>query len=284
MTAPNTITVTGSTGHLGGAVLRLLLDQGQSPTLIVRDPLRAPSGDHEVRQADYGDFEASVKALEGCEVLFMVSGSESQDRLDQHRTFVRAAAAANVKHVVYTSFVGASPTATFTLARDHFATEEALKESGMAWTFLRDSFYLDFLPLLADQDGVIRGPAGEGLVGGVARMDVARCAATVLADPAKHAGKTYDLTGPEALTLRQAAGIISDVTGRATGYEEETVKQAYESRAKYGAPDWELDAWVSTYTAIAAGELAAVTNAVYELTGEAPLTLAEVLRRQETAG
>lgn len=277
MSKPLQLAITGATGHLGRAVAHLLDRPDLRPRLVVRNTSRVPSGDFDVRQASYGDFADSAAALDGCDVLFMVSASESQDRVDQHRTFIRAAAAGGVKHVVYTSFIGASSTATFTLARDHFATEQFLQDSKMAWTILRDSFYLDFLPFLAGPDGIIRGPAGDGLVGAVARQDVARCAAVVLANPSQHAGRTYDLTGPQALSLSQAAQIITDVTGVATKFENETLAQAYASRAQYDVPEWQLDAWVSTYTAIAAGELAQVTSAVKDLTGSEPLALAEVV-------
>ena len=156
----------------------------------------------------------------------MVSAAEAADRLDQHRAFVGAAAEAGVRHVVYTSFQGAAPDCTFTLGRDHWATEQAIRETGLACTFLRDSFYADFLPLMA-QDGVIRGPAGDGRVAAVAREDVAAVAAVVLADPGAHAGAAYDLTGPEALTLGEAAAVIAEVTGRPTRYVDETLEEAY---------------------------------------------------------
>jgi NAD(P)H dehydrogenase (quinone) len=89
--------------------------------------------------------------------------------------------------------------------------------------------------------------------------------------------RTYELTGREALSLADAARIISEVTGRETTYLPETVEEAYASRASYGAPDWQVDAWVSTYTAIAAGELALVTDTVERLTGRRPMTLRELL-------
>lgn len=278
MTDTPVIAITGATGNIGGAVARQLAESGAHLRLVVRDPDRAPAGAPEVVTASYGDGEAATAALRGVDVLLMVSASESADRLEQHRTFIDSAAAAGVEHVVYTSFLGAAPDATFTLARDHWATEEHLRASGMAWTFLRDSFYLDFFTDLVGEDGVIRGPAGQGRVGAVARADVARSAAAVLAAPEAHAGHTYDLTGPQALTLAEAARTIAEVTGRPTSYEEETVEQAYTSRRRYGAPDWQLDAWVSTYTAIAAGELAPVTGAVERLTGTAPISLADLLR------
>lgn len=276
MSATGLIAVTGATGHIGRIVTDRLISAGTRARLVVRDPNRAPARPADVKQATYGDHKAAVRALQGADALFMVSASESAERLEQHRTFIDAAAAAGVQHVVYTSFLGAAPDATFTLARDHWATEEHLRASGMKWTFLRDSFYLDFLPTLAGDDGVIRGPGGDGRVGAVARIDVARSAAAVLTSLDRHAGRTYELTGPEALSLTDVARTITDVTGRETKYQVETIEDAYASRQQYGVPDWQVDAWVSTYTAIAAGELARVTDTVERLTGTAPLSLAEL--------
>ncbi len=278
-----TTAVTGVTGHVGAAVADRLNGTDVSLRLVARDPARVPASTHQVVQAAYGDGEAAAAALRGIDTLFMVSASESIDRLDQHRTFIDAAADAGVRQVVYTSFLGAAPDATFTLARDHWTTEEHVRASGMAWTFLRDSFYLDFLPMLADEHGVIRGPAGDGTLSAVARADVARSAAAVLRDPEAHAGRTYDLTGPRAITLTEAAQIITEATGRPTQYEEETVDQAYESRRRLGVPDWQLDAWVSTYTAIASGELSTVTDTVEHLTGTPPLDLHDLLRQPRAA-
>ena len=143
----------------------------------------------------------------------MVSGAEAADRLDQHRRFVDAAADAGVQHVVYTSFHGAAPDCTFTLGRDHYATEQHLRASGMSWTFLRDNFYLDVFPYFVGEDGVLRGPGGNGRVAAVARADVARVALAVLADPDAHRGATYDLTGPEALTLAEIGETIAGPPG-----------------------------------------------------------------------
>jgi len=150
--------------------------------------------------------------------------------------------------------------------------------SGMAWTFLRDNLYLEFLPRLAGADGLIRGPAGEGRVAGVAQVDVAAAAVVVLKDPTPLAGHTYSLTGPEALSLAEAASVMSRATGRLFTFRDETLEEAYESRASYGAPRWQVDAWVSTYTAIASGELCAVTDDMARLTGRAPMSLDQVMR------
>ncbi|MDQ0799316.1 SDR family oxidoreductase [Arthrobacter sp. SLBN-112] len=274
------LAVTGSTGGLGGMLARQLAGSGFAQRLLVRDAARAPelAGASAVA-CSYGDGAASRQALDGVKLLFMVSAAEAEDRLQQHYAFVDAAADAGVQHVVYTSFYGAAPDATFTLARDHYATEERIKASGMDFTFLRDNFYLDFLPLMTGEDGVIRGPAGEGVFSGVTREDVARSAHAVLRDPAIHKGMTYNLTGPEELTMAQAARVLSDGTGRTISYHPETVEEAYASRASYGAPQWQLDAWVSTYTAMAAGEMAGLSPDVHGLTGQDPISLAEFLTR-----
>ncbi|WP_116949906.1 NAD(P)H-binding protein [Jiangella endophytica] len=272
------LAVTGATGVLGGAVARNLADAAVAHRLLVRSPDRAPRLPGTVAlSCDYGDADAAAAALAGVRTLLMVSASESAERLAQHRTFIEAARTAGVEHIVYTSFFGAAPDATFTLARDHDATEAMIRATGLAHTFLRDNLYLDFFEAMVGDDGVIRGPAGDGRVAGVARADVARVAATVLRDPAAHRDVTYDLTGPQALTMSEVAGLLSAARGSTVAFHDETVAEAYESRRRWNAPDWQLDAWVSTYTAIAAGELAAVSPDVERVTGRAPMSLADVL-------
>ena len=273
-----TLAITGASGHIGGTAARLLGDRVDR--LILRDPSRAPrvDGDPEVRVATYADAAAMRAALDGVDVLLLVSGAEAQDRLEQHRTAVRAAADAGVQHVVYTSFDGAAADADFTLGRDHWHTEQAIRDSGMAWTFLRDSFYLDFFPLFADDDGVISGPAGDGRVAAVARADVAEAAAAVLRDPEAHERATYRLTGGEAVSFREAAERMTTALGRPFRFVDQTLEEAYASRRALSDQQWQLDAWVSTYTAIGSGELAATTGDVQRLTDHAPRTLEQALR------
>jgi uncharacterized protein YbjT (DUF2867 family) len=137
--------------------------------------------------------------------------------------------------------------------------------------------YLDFLPMLPGEDGVIRGPAGDGRVAAVAQDDIADVAVAVLAPSKAHEGVTYNLTGPQALTLHEVAAALSEATGTTITYHPETLDEAYASRARYGAPDWQVDAWVSTYTAIAAGELAGISHDVDRVSGHPATTLAQLL-------
>ena len=87
------------------------------------------------------------------------------------------------------------------------------------------------------------------------------------------------MTGPQALSLNDIARIIGEVWGKQVTYQDESLEEAYASRAHYGAPGWEVDAWVSTYTAIASGELDVISDSVQSLTGRPPLSLAELLHR-----
>jgi NAD(P)H dehydrogenase (quinone) len=274
-----TLAVTGATGGLGGRVARRLADRGVAQRLVVRDPARAPKlPGAEVAQAAYGDGESVRRALDGTDTLLLVSGSEAFDRVRLHSDTVDAAVAAGVQRIVYTSFLACSPDATFTFARDHWHTEQHVRGSGLRHTFLRDSIYLDYVPLFVGGDGVIRGPAGDGRVAAVARDDIADVAVAVLLGDG-HDGRTYDLTGPEAFTLHQAAEALSRASGRSVTYHAETLDEAYASRAGYGAPHWEVTGWVTTYTAIAAGELDVVTDDAARVAGHPPMGLAEFLRR-----
>ena len=234
-------------------------------------------------QASYGDREASLAALAGVDTLLMISAAENEHRRTEHLTFVEAARYAGVKHIVYTSFVGAAPDSTFTLGRDHYATEQAIFESGMDFTILRDNFYADFMPQMAGEDHVLRGPAGDGLAALVTRSDVARVAATVLQNVAAHRSATYNLTGPMAITLAEVAAIISEAKDEHYSFHDETIDEAYESRKVWNAPSWQVDAWVSTYTAIANGDMREVSTDVETITGRPAETLAGFLSRDNPA-
>ncbi|AKU65679.1 nucleoside-diphosphate sugar epimerase [Schaalia meyeri] len=272
-----TLAITGASGNVGGTAARTLVARGKSLRLLAHTPSRAPKLPGSVAvQCSYEDTPASRAALTGVDTLFMVSAPESEHRLLKHLAFVDAAAASGVRHIVYLSFMNAAPNSTFTLARTHFHTEEHIKASGMTYTFLRDNFYADFFSALPDEEGRILGPAGDGRVGVVSREDAGRVAAGVLAEPGKYENQTLDVTGPQALTLDEIAQVLTRTTGRPVVYVRETVDEAYESRKKWPAAQWEYDSWVSTYTSIAAGEMDVVSTTVRDVTGHEPLSFEDV--------
>jgi len=266
--------VTGATGYVGGKVAAGLAALGSRQRLIVRDSSRAPRlpGAEVAEASSYRDGEAMRRALDGVRTLFLVSAREAIDRVTDHCSAVDAAVDAEVQRIVYLSFMAAAPQATFTFSRDHFATEQRIRRTGLAFTFLRSSLYLDFLANMCGADGVIRGPAGKGRVAPVARDDVAAVAVAVLTGTG-HDGRTYDLTGPERLTMSEIAHQLGEVTGWRIFYREETLEEARASRAPSGAPAWEIEGWVTTYAAIAAGEMDVVSDSVSRLTGHDPQTV-----------
>ncbi|MDO4918404.1 NAD(P)H-binding protein [Kocuria sp.] len=278
------IGVTGATGHIGGGVSRALERRGIAHRLLARGPRRldervaASGGLLDAAEFDFADPQGAVASLTGLDTVLLVSAAETAEREQQQLAMVRALSLAGVRRVVYTSFAAPGPRATFTFARTHHATERAIADAGLEHVFLRDNFYLDVFPLFAGEDRVLRGPAGSGRVAAVARADVVDAAVAVLAEPAAALRDAYTLTGPQALTLAEVAETLTRVTGRQHRYEAETLAQARASRAVLDPQSWELEAWISTYTAIASGELAEVTDHVRELTGHEPRSLEDVLR------
>jgi uncharacterized protein YbjT (DUF2867 family) len=270
------IAVTGATGQIGGRVARLLAAADARLRLVVRDAARAPDLGADVAQATYADTPAMTAALAGVDTLFLVSAAEHPQRVSLHTAAVDAAVAAGVERIIYLSFLNAAPDATFTFARDHWATEEHIRATGLRHGFLRDAIYADFVPGLAGADRVIRGPAGDGAFTPVAQDDIAAVATAVLLSDA-YDGTTLDLTGPDRLTLYDVAELLTEVSGRQVTYRQETVAEAYASRASYDAPDFAVDGWVSTYLAIAAGELDVVSPAVRDVLGREATSLRELL-------
>jgi NAD(P)H dehydrogenase (quinone) len=282
---PRVIAVTGATGALGRRVVeRLAGREDVALRLVVRETARAPrvpGAEVAAVAGGYADGPGLTAALAGVHTLYLVSAAEAEDRLQQHRTAVAAAAAAGVQRVVYTSFLGAAPDAVFTLARQHAATEEALAATGVRTTVLRHAMYADFVPFFAvleDGRAVIAAPADDGRASFVSRDDLADVAAAVLLDdsPALD-GAVLDVTGPEALSLDDAAAVLAEVTGRPATYRRQTVEEAWATRRPSGHPDWEVEGWVTSYRAIAAGELSRVTDVVPTLTGHPARTVAEHL-------
>ncbi|MEA2449667.1 MAG: hypothetical protein QOG63_1599 [Thermoleophilaceae bacterium] len=274
------IGVTGASGGVGSRTAARLAARGADQRLIVRDASRAPSLDRAgvaTARGGYGDGDGMRRALEGVETLFLIPAAEDEHRVDQHVAAIDAAVAAGVQRIVYLSFLNASPDATFTFVRDHFATEELVEATGLPHAFLRMSLYLDFVPMMRSEDGVIRGPANGGRVAPVTRDDIADVAATVLSSFGDHEGRTLDLTGPEALTLQEIADELSRASGEEVRFEDETIEAARASRAGSGAPAWMVEGWITTYVAIARGELDRVSEDVQRVTGHPPTGVREYL-------
>ncbi len=305
------IAVTGATGEIGSRTATRLSERGVAQRLLVRDPGRASKlQDAEVfRIGSYSDESAMNRALEGVKTLFLVSARDKMgviihssenhlpipeyDRVQEHKTAVTAAMTAGVERVVYLSFVGASANSTFVLSNDHFLTEEFIRSTSLDFTFLRQNLYMDNVPQHIARSDVIRAPAGEGRVSWVSRDDVAGVAAVVLTETG-HEGRTYDVTGPEALTMQETAEHLSVATGRRISYESQTAEEARLTRAASrmeeleerrrvltgnGLTDYEVEVWISHYLQIATGEVSMVSDTVRQLCGRPAESLSQYLKR-----
>ena len=274
------IAVTGVTGNLGGMVSRLCKKNGIEVRNLARNVEKAEKlGFSNVFKSSYDKSEDTVKSLKGIEVLFMVSGSENPNRVQQHKDFIDAAKIAEVSHIIYLSFYNASKNSIFTLGRDHYATEEYIKENGFKYTFLRDNFYVDFFVDLCREYGEIKGPAGNGKVSAVVRSDVSEVVAKILENPGKCENQTLNMTGPEELSMDEIVKTVSKYFGKEIKYIEETVEEAYESRKIWKAEQWEYDSWVSTYTAIAENEQSGISNDIEKVLGRKATSLVAYLEK-----
>lgn len=275
------IAITGTTGRVGGRVARLLSEQGVSLRLLARDVSRVPHCENaEVRTVDYDEPDEVHAGLEGVERLFFVSAPQDADALRTHDTFLSAAEAAGVQHVVYLSHYGAARDATYTPAIAHWHTERIIRDHFHGWTFVRDNLYADLLPEWLDEVGLISGPAKRGHVAPVAIDDIAAVVTKVLLDPAAHNHRTYELTGPEALTFAQVAELLQEASGRSCGFRQRSADDTYSALVdEDGVETWQAEARVTLFQAAAAGDLGDVTRDIERLLGRPAIPVRDVLAK-----
>ncbi|MFD9971639.1 SDR family oxidoreductase [Streptomyces sp. NPDC059011] len=215
------IVVTGATGHLGRLVVERLLETGVPATdiaAVVRDEGRAAdlaARGIELRIADYDDPATLADAFHAGDRVLLVSGNEVGRRVPQHTAVVAAARAAGVAQFAYTGILG-GPEADFELAAEHKATEQAILDSGLPYTFLRNGWYTEnyteqLAPVL--EHGAIVTNAGQGRIASAARADYAAAAAAVLTGEG-HLGQAYELSGDTAWSQAEYAAEVAKQSGR----------------------------------------------------------------------
>ncbi|MGU3415626.1 SDR family oxidoreductase [Enterobacteriaceae bacterium C34A] len=219
------IAITGATGQLGQLVIEDLLKTVPASQLvaIVRNPAKAEALSDkgiDVRQGDYNDEATLSKALQGVDKLLLISGSEVGKRAEQHGNAIRAAKAAGVKFIAYTSLLHADKS-PLGLHVEHVATEKMLAESGIPYALLRNGWYTENYLASAPpaiEHGVFIGSAGEGKIAAAPRVDYAAAAAKVISTDG-HAGKVYELAGDSAWTLSELAAELSKQSGKPVSYQ-----------------------------------------------------------------
>ncbi len=273
--------VTGAGGKLGRRAVEILLEAKAGKIIAgTRDPSKihdlARKG-AAVRKVDFDD-PALADALAGVDRLLLIS-TDALDtpgkRLKQHKAAIEAAKKAGVKHIVYTSMPKPEPGSPIPFAPDHYGTEQALAESGMGWTVLRNSWYqenlLHSLPAVL-ASGKWFSAAGDGKVAHVAREDAAYAAAAALAAQ-PNGNARYDITGGDPLTTDEIAKLASEATGKPIEVVNVNDEQLTQGMIAAGMPAFLAPVYASFDTNTRAGNVSIASDAVRELTGRAPRSL-----------
>jgi uncharacterized protein YbjT (DUF2867 family) len=278
------IVVTGVRGHVGGLVAAELARLGIPYRALSRTPDRLPElHGAEIVRAGYDDPASLAAALAPGDRVFMVSMHEPPERrIPLHRAFVDAAVERGVGRIVYLSFVGASLDATFLHARSHGATEAMLAESGIPFTAVRNGMYADEIASWFDADGRITGPGGEGRLSLSYRPELAEAIAVLPTEPAHDGRQVVTITGPESFSLAELAETASAVTGDVYRYAPLDRDEWIAHRRAAGRPEWSIEAGITYYDGVRAGEADVVTDDYRELTGTPPLSIREVIDRHRS--
>jgi uncharacterized protein YbjT (DUF2867 family) len=276
------ILVTGATGNNGTEIVKRLVEAGAPVRAMVRDRGRAGAvalPNVEVVEGDFDRPETLLGALAGVERAFLLTNSSERAEAQQVG-FVDAARRSGVSHVVKLSQLGAEAGSPVRFLRYHAAAEAALRASGIAYTLLRPNLYmqglLNFRSTIASQ-GAFYAAAGDARVSAVDVRDIAAAAVAALTGPG-HEGKTYELTGPRALTHAEMAEHLSEALGRPVAFVDIPPEAMRDALLGVGFPPWQADGLVEDYAHYRRGEAEAVASGVRDATGEAPRSFEEFAR------
>lgn len=234
-----TIAITAATGQLGRLAVEKLKQKHPAHQIvaIVRNVEKAQNLAVTVRQGDYNDRLALVQALQGVDKLYLISSNELGKRAEQHQNVIDAAKTAGVTHIVYTSLLRAD-SSPLSLAKEHRLTEQALKQSGVTYTILRNGWYTEnYTDTLAAaiSNGALYGSAGDGKISSASREDFAEAAVAVLTGEG-HENQTYELAGDTAYTLSELAAEASKQTGKTITYVDLTETDYAKALSEAGVP------------------------------------------------
>jgi NAD(P)H dehydrogenase (quinone) len=287
-----TLLITGASGKLGRRTAELVLERHDRPELILvtrRPDAIADLAQHGaiVRSGDFADPASLPSAFAGADHMLLISTDAlGEERVASHRAAIDAARQVGVHHVAYTSFINPTAANPAAIVPDHRATEDYLAASGLEWTFLRSAQWADWQIPDGEPDrfpecsvletGVLRHNRGDGKVAYVSREDFAAAAAAVLTGGAEHAGRAYDITGPELIGGSQLAELYARTGGRPVVTQPVSDAQFIEGLVAAGVPEFVAEVIASFGAATRLGALEVVSTAVADLTGRPATTVSAV--------
>lgn len=286
------ILVTGTTGQFVSKTIDHLIKKGAKPSgisALVREVEKAKSlADKgiELKVGDYNDFNSLTNAFSGIDKLLLVSSNDKQaieNRTSQHINVINAAKEAQVKHIIYTSFVRKphfEDSAIAEFQNSHVQTEEALKESGINYTILQNGIYLEMIPVFTGdkvaETGNIFFPAQAGRASFVLREELAEAAAHVLLTES-HENKVYQLTNTESVTFEEIADAISISLAKEVNYSSPSVDEFETRLRKFGIPDLYIGMFTMWAMALAQGTMDVDDNTLQVFLGKKPTSMRQYI-------
>lgn len=287
------ILVTGATGQFGSKAIEHLLKKGINSSEIsalVRDVEKAKSLTEkgiELRIGDYNDHDSLVNAFRGIDKLLLVSSNDRsgfENRARQHINVINAAREAQVKHIIYTSFVRKpqfEDSAIAAFQDSHVQTEKAIKESGINYTILQNGIYLEMIPVFAGdkvaETGNILFPAGEGKASYVLREELAEAAAHVLVSES-HENKVYQLTNSESVSFYDIANALSVPLAKEVKYNSPGADEFEALLTKFGVPALYIGMFIMWGSALAQGTMDVEDNTLERFLGRKPTSMTQFLK------
>ncbi|MFJ8823081.1 NAD(P)H-binding protein [Streptomyces sp. NPDC102467] len=280
------ILITGATGTIGSDVVRLLVARGVPHRALTRDPARARFGPGtEVVRGDYDDPESLTAAATGADAVFMVNAPGAAAPGAHDRALLAAVGAAGVRRAVKLSAIGTGEPGSGRFSAWHVPGEQALRDGPLRWTVLRPSMFASNFLWWADDIRAGRpvpDQYGGGAQGVVDPADIAAVAVEALLADGHH-GRTYTLTGPEALAVPDMAACVGKALGREVASAEVSEADSRAFVISTGIPAEFADGVLEGLAFVRAGGNAVVTDDVERVLGRPPRTFEEWAREHRAA-
>lgn len=281
------ILITGATGHLGSALIEFLGKKSPDlkPAALVRseekgNALRRITS--ELRMGDYFNYSSMQKAMQGVDTLMFISSGDLKERVSQHTNVVNAAKEAGVKQIIYTSILNAPALSGNALGADHYATEQMIISSGIPYTFFRNTFYAEVIPMLignAVESGQWYYSSGGKKMNLAFRTDIAEALANVLISPDKHKSMIYEIVGPESYSFVELASAMSEASGKEIIYTDLPLDVMTENLTKAGLPPMAIAGAAAVAKVIQSGILDLRDASLEKILGRTPQDLLEYTRQ-----